>query len=188
MTVTHRAMQQPSPWVCRHLADLAPGSRVLDLACGGGRHARWLAERGVCVEAVDRDHEALAGLAEFDTITVREADLEGGPWPWEGQPGLFDAVVVTNYLHRPRFAALLDCVAPAGRLVYETFMLGNERYGKPSNPAFLLQPGELLQRMDQRFAIIAFEQGEIAHPAPALIQRVCAVRGAGAELAWPRLG
>lgn len=187
MTVAHRAMQHPSPWVCRHLADLAPGSRVLDLACGGGRHARWLAERGVHVEAVDRDREALAALSGIALITVREADLEGGPWPWDEEPGLFDAVVVTNYLHRPRFAALLDCVAPAGRLVYETFMLGNERFGKPSNPAFLLQPGELLQRIDQRFAITAFEQGEVVHPAPALIQRVCAVRGAGAQSDWPRL-
>lgn len=164
----------PSAWVERFAPLLGAEGEVLDFACGGGRHARWLAERGFRVEAVDRDAGALASLATSPGVQVREADLENGPWPYRGRQ--FDAVVVTNYLFRPRLAELLDCVVPGGVLIYETFMLGNERFGKPSNPDFLLRPGELLDRLHGGYLIVAFEQGEVALPRPAVVQRVCAVR------------
>lgn len=164
----------PSAWVVRFASLLRAGGQVLDFACGGGRHVRWLAERGFLVEAVDRDTDALASLATIPGVQVREADLENGPWPYNGRQ--FDGIVVTNYLFRPRLAELLDCVIPGGVLIYETFMLGNERHGKPSNPDFLLRPGELLDRLRDDYQIVAFEQGEVALPRPAVVQRVCAIR------------
>ncbi|MDT3671187.1 MAG: class I SAM-dependent methyltransferase [Aromatoleum sp.] len=172
----------PSAWIVRFAPLLRAGGEVLDFACGGGRHARWLAERGFRVEAVDRDTGALASLATVPGVQVREADLENGPWPYDGRH--FDGIVVTNYLFRPRFAALLDCIVPGGVLIYETFMLGNERHGKPSNPDFLLRPGELLERLHDGYLIVAFEQGEVALPRPAVVQRVCAIRHPAAT---PRL-
>lgn len=172
----------PSGWVVRFAPLLRAGGEVLDFACGGGRHARWLAERGFHVEAVDRNVDALASLATVAGLQMREADLENGPWPYRGRQ--FDGIVVTNYLFRPRLADLLDCLVPGGVLIYETFMLGNERHGKPSNPDFLLRPGELLDRLHDGYLIVAFEQGEVALPRPAVVQRVCAVRQPAAA---PRL-
>ncbi|THF67441.1 methyltransferase domain-containing protein [Pseudothauera nasutitermitis] len=174
------AIGEPSPWVTRFAALIRPGGRVLDLACGGGRHARWLAARGQAVEAVDRNEQVLAALADVAGVRTRHADLEGGPWPYAGER--FDGIVVTNYLHRPRFADLLACVAPGGVLIYETFMQGNERFGKPSSPDFLLRPGELLERVNEGFTVVAFEQGELGDPRPAVVQRICALRGAGPAL------
>ncbi len=172
----------PSEWVVRFAPLLRTGGEVLDFACGDGRHARWLAERGFRVEAVDRDTGALASLATVPGMQVREADLENDPWPYRGRH--FDGIVVTNYLFRPRLAELLDCIVPGGVLIYETFMLGNERHGKPSNPDFLLRPGELLERLHDGYLIVAFEQGEVALPRPAVVQRVCAIRQPAAT---PRL-
>lgn len=172
----------PSAWVVRFAPLLRVGGEVLDFACGGGRHAAWLAEQGFRIEAVDRDVGALASLATIPGVQGREADLENGPWPYRGRQ--FDGIVVTNYLFRPRLAALLECIVPGGVLIYETFMLGNERHGKPSNPDFLLRPGELLDRLHDGYLIVAFEQGEVALPRPAVIQRVCAIRQPAAP---PRL-
>lgn len=176
----HAFLSEPSRWVLRFAQLVPKPGRVLDFACGGGRHARWLAAHGWEVEAVDRDAAALERLAGLPRVRVREADLENGPWPY-GREG-FDAIVVTNYLYRPRFDLLLDCLASNGVLIYETFMLGNERFGRPSNPEFLLRPGELLDRLAERFTIVAFEQGEVSLPKPAVVQRVCAVKGAAATL------
>ncbi len=178
----HPMTGTPSPWVVRFAPLVAAGGQVLDFACGGGRHARWLADHGWRVEAVDRDAGALALLGGDPRIATREADLEDGPWPYAGRT--FDGIVVTNYLFRPRFDLLLASLAPGGVLIYETFMLGNERHGKPSNPAFLLQPGELPARLREGFTVVAFEQGEVDKPRPAVVQRVCAIRG---EVAVPRL-
>ncbi len=133
----------PSDWVRRFAALVPVGANVLDLAAGGGRHARWLAERGCRVTAVDRDAAALATMKGVAGIETRVLDLEGPDWPLGGEQ--FDAVVVANYLYRPRFAALFELVRPGGLLIYETFMLGNERFGKPSNPDFLLRPRELVR-------------------------------------------
>jgi SAM-dependent methyltransferase len=171
----HPAGAEPSAWVLRFASLVATGGEVLDFACGSGRHARWFGRNGWRVEAVDRDPAALDTLAGEPGVRVRQADLEDGPWPYDGH--VFDAIVVTNYLFRPRLDALLASVGPDGVLIYETFMLGNERHGRPANPEFLLRPGELLARLVGGWTIVAFEQGEVSSPRPAVIQRVCAVRG-----------
>jgi SAM-dependent methyltransferase len=150
------------------------GGRVLDLACGYGRHARLLAGLGFQVEALDRDPEALAALADCPGVTVRQADIEGGPWPYYAE--VFDAVVVTNYLWRPLLPQIVKVVEQGGVLIYETFMVGNEQFGKPSNPAFLLRTNELLDLVRNRMRIVAFEQGQVRHPRLAMMQRICAVR------------
>ena len=127
------------------------------------------------VDAVDRDRTALDRLQDVTGVRAREMDLEGEDWPLAG--GHYEAVVVTNYLYRPRFDDMLALLPPGGVLIYETFMVGNERFGKPSSPAFLLQPGELLERLSGEWTVVAFEQGEVASPRPGVVQRVCAVKG-----------
>ena len=172
----HAASLTPSAWVTRFAPLIAAGGEVLDLACGSGRHARWLAGRGYRVEAVDRDAVALELLATVPHVTTREADLEAGDWPYGDRR--FDGVVVTNYLFRPRFNLLLAALNPGGVLLYETFMAGNERFGKPSRPDFLLQPGELLEVCRQQgLQVVAYEAGEVEAPKAAMVQRLCAVRG-----------
>ncbi len=151
---------------------MTPGGRVLDVACGRGRHSRLLAQRGFSVIALDRDREALEGLAHVPGVSTMLADLERAAWPLGGST--FDAVVVTNYLHRPLFAELVRSLATDGLLVYETFAIGNEKFGKPSNPDFLLRPGELLDVVRGRMRVIAFEDFEVAMPKPAMVQRICA--------------
>ena len=138
------------------------------MACGSGRHARFFLHRNLNVTAVDRENVVIPG-ARFV-----QADLEdGSPWPFAGE--CFEGVVVTNYLHRPLFPRLLESLAPGGVLIYETFMAGNERFGKPSNPRFLLRPGELLEAFKD-LTVKGYEEGEVKEPKPAMIQRLCAVR------------
>lgn len=169
-------MNAPSDWVVRWAHLIASGGRVLDLACGQGRHARFLAGRGHIVLACDRDVQALASLVDVQGVTTVQADLENGaPWPFSGLH--FSAIVVTNYLHRPLFARLIEALAPGGVLIYETFALGNELHGKPSNPAFLLKPDELLEAFRPRLRVVAFEQGETIIPRLAVVQRLCALHG-----------
>jgi len=171
----HRHDQlEPSAWVRRFAHLIEAGGAVLDLACGQGRHARYLAGLGYHVEAVDRDSAALASLAGVGGVVTRYADLEGAPWPCGA--GRFDGIVVANYLHRPLMPALLDALRPGGVLIYETFALGNETLGRPSNPEFLLRPGELLHWVEGRLSVLAFEQGRVERPKPAVIQRICAVQ------------
>ena len=158
-----------SPWVVRWAPLVARGP-VLDVACGEGRHASLFAAKGLRVVAVDRQEQWISGV-EFI-----KADLEGGnPWPFAGRR--FGAIVVTNYLHRPLFPHLRDSLEERGVLIYETFMAGNERYGKPSNPDFLLRPGELLEAF-AGLGVVAFEQGEIDAARKAVVQRICVIRGA----------
>ncbi|MGE5465934.1 MAG: class I SAM-dependent methyltransferase [Ignavibacteria bacterium] len=171
---------EPSAWVRRFAPLIPAGGTVLDLACGDGRHTRYLASLGHPVEAVDRDTEALAALSDMPKVTTRCADLEGGPWPYYG--AVFDGVVVTNYLFRPLMPHLANALGEGGTLIYETFMAGNERFGKPANPAHLLRVGELLDLLGKRFTVVAFEQGEVAQPRPAVIQRICVRRGANFSL------
>lgn len=175
MSAGHEGLA-PSAWVQRWGALVKPGGDVLDLACGRGRHARLFAARGCRVVAADRDAEALASLAGVPGITTLRADLEGAPWPFAAAS--FDAIVVTNYLHRPQFPCIAAALRPGGMLVYETFMRGNERHGKPSNPAFLLRPGELLDAFGAALTVVAFEQGAVGSPPRAVVQRLCAVRDA----------
>ena len=170
----------PSRWVQRFAPLIPAGGEVLDLACGLGRHARFLASRGYSVEAVDRDAAALETLQDIPGITTRCADLEGGPWPYGGRR--FAGIVVANYLWRPLLPHLMAAMDKGSILIYETFMLGNERFGKPSNPAFLLRPDELRHVIRKHLDLIAFEQGEIAAPRPAVVQRLCAVRVAPLRL------
>ena len=156
----------PSPWIVRW-GQLIERGEVLDVACGTGRHARWFVERGVDVVAVDRVPQSIPGAR------CVQADLESGHgWPFAAER--FAGIVVTNYLHRPLFADLRASLAPDGVLLYETFMVGNERYGRPSNPAFLLRPAELLSAFAD-LRILAFEQGRVESPKRAVIQRLCAI-------------
>ena len=165
----------PSSWVQRFASVIRRGGNVVDLACGDGRHARLLAALGCHVEAVDRNAEALASMDGVVGITTRVADLESDPWPYVAES--FDGIVVTNYLFRPRLDDLVGMLKPGGVLIYETFMIGNEAFGKPSNPEFLLLPGELLDVVRSRLSVVAFEQGRIDTPKPAVIQRICAIAG-----------
>lgn len=171
---------EASAWVQRWSHLVAPGASVLDLACGSGRHLRWFAQRGCRVTGVDRDAEALAassGIAE----TVL-ADIEAGPWPLAGR--CFDAVVVTNYLWRELLPTIVACVAEGGVLLYETFADGNQSVGKPSNPKFLLRPGELLQAA-QGLRVVAFEDGFEQAP-ERFVQRLVAVRERPGQAAQAR--
>ncbi|MDA8107422.1 MAG: methyltransferase domain-containing protein [Betaproteobacteria bacterium] len=169
----------PSQWV-RRWAPLIPPGEVLDLACGGGRHARLLAELGHAVLALDRDAKALASLQGMPNVRTLCADLEdGSPWPLPGRR--FAGIVVANYLYRPLFPTFTGSLGPGGVLIYETFAQGNESFGRPSNPAFLLRPGELLHAFGAELAVVAFEQGRTLQPKPAVVQRLCARRGDAAE-------
>ena len=172
--------QEPSPWIARFASLIPPGGDVLDLACGGGRHARLLAGMGYQVEAVDRDADALASLAGIERISPRCSDLEDGPWPYYTQG--FDGIVVSRYLWRPLLPNLFRCLKESGVLIYETFMEGQQAYGKPENPAHLLRPGELVELTHKRFSVIAFEQGEIGGDAPQVMQRICVRRGRPGKL------
>ena len=163
--MAHESLETPSPWVVRWASLVARGP-VLDVASGAGRHARFFAARGLEVVAVDRELRVIPG------VQFVRADLEdGSPWPFAGRR--FGAIVVTNYLHRPLFDPLAAALDQGGVLIYETFMLGNERFGKPSNPSFLLRPGELLQAFGG-LTVVAFEQGETG---TAVRQRICVIRG-----------
>lgn len=166
---------EASQWVTRFAPLIPSAGEVLDLACGSGRHARLLAGLGHRVEAVDRDNGALAQLAGVNGVTTRQADLEGGPWPYYSC--VFDGIVVSRYLWRPLMPQIFNCLAEGGVLIYETFMEGQQLYGKPENPAHLLRPGELLEMVGKRFTIVAFEQGEIAGEKPQVMQRICVRRG-----------
>lgn len=148
---------------------------MLDVACGSGRHARHLAGLGFQVEAVDNDAEAIASLAGIQGVHVKQADLESGPWPYHDVK--FEGIIAANFLHRPLFPHLLQALKEGGVLIYETFAVGNERFGKPSNPDFLLKPGELLEVVRGRLRVIAYEDVYVDHPKPAMVQRICAKRG-----------
>lgn len=160
----------PAAWIVQWAGLVAPEATILDLAAGGGRHALFFAGRGHRVTAVDRD---TSGLPEHPNIEPLAADLEdGSPWPLIGRS--FGAVVVTNYLHRPLMPALIEAIEPGGILLYQTFMIGNERFGKPSRPEFLLRDGELLELVRGRFSVTAYEARLISEPAMAMVQRIAA--------------
>lgn len=162
-----------SPWVAR-FAPLAGAGEALDLACGSGRHTRLLAARGMQVLALDRNPELLGPLAGPNVRTLQhDLEAEGAAWPFA--PGRFALVVVTNYLYRPLFPHLAASLRPDGILIYETFAQGNQIYGKPSNPDFLLAPEELLGlARGNGLQVLAYEDGHVDRPHPAQVQRLCA--------------
>ena len=171
-----------SPWVQR-FSHLLPPGLVLDLACGGGRHSRWLLKFGHEVMSLDRHPDSLASLAQQGALVLQhdlESDAQTANWPFADN--FFSAIIVCNYLHRPLFPYLLSSLKPNGILIYETFSLGNADFGKPSNPHFLLRSGELLQQMRSNLAVnmqvIGYEEGFISKPKPALVQRICARKAA----------
>lgn len=169
----HLALTEPSPWIVRFAGLIPPGGSVLDVACGGGRHTRLLLARGHSVTAVDRDVSALADLPARPDLQRLETDLEDGrPFPLAGRQ--FAGIVVTNYLHRPLFPALVAALAPSGVLLMETFAQGNERFGRPSNPDHLLRPGELLEAVRGTLRVLAYEDMVVDRPRPAAVQRLCA--------------
>ncbi len=180
---------QPSAWIRRFAHLLPHDAEVLDVACGSGRHLRFLAEvrPDLRLHGVDRDAVAVEPLHELARITV--ADIEQGPWPFAGRA--FGGLLVTNYLWRPRWPDLAAALAPGGVLLYETFARGHEAIGRPSRPDFLLQPGELLRwATSTGWQVVAFEEGLETEP-HRVVQRIAAVRppafGAGGVPAPPRL-
>ncbi|MBJ7503923.1 MAG: methyltransferase domain-containing protein [Polynucleobacter sp.] len=179
-------MLDPSSWVVRFAALLKPGGRVLDLACGNGRHSILLAGLGFDVLGVDLKPDTLA-LARLSAIGLKEnapqfleSDLEGPAWPLPSAIyGHWDGIVVTNYLYRPFLTLLPSLLNANGLLIYETFALGNAQFGKPASPEFLLMPGELLQLAEQTgLLVLAFEDLFTAQPKPAMVQRLCAQKPA----------
>lgn len=171
MTEPDHALGEPSAWVVRWSHLLSAGTTVLDIACGHGRHMKYLNARGLRATGVDCSAEALAVASQWGETVL--ADIENAPWPlMQGQQQRFDAVVVTNYLWRPLIPAMLQSLAPGGILIYETFATGNETVGKPSRPDFLLQPGELLIAFSA-LRIIAYEDGFLPSPAR-YVQRLAA--------------
>lgn len=164
---------RPSPWIERFLATVKPGGTVLDVACGSGRHIAAAADRGLLVTGIDRTISGARHLAAIDGVELREADLESGaPWPFE--PGSFDCVIVANYLWRPILDDIVATVRRSGVLIYQTFAVGNERFGKPSNPDYLLRPGELLDAVAGRLTPIAYEHLRLQNP-DRVVQRMCAL-------------
>ena len=176
----HHDLSAPSDWIVRFAPLIKPQAKILDIATGSGRHALWLADQGYQITAIDRDLSGLKAYLDADqqrttNIELIEADLETDTvWPLGKRQ--FDAIIITNYLHRPLFPAIRNVMTSSGVLLYETFALGNEAYGRPSNPDFLLKPGELIKTVRANFDILGFEHGLRRIPSPAIIQRVAAVK------------
>ncbi|MDF1794478.1 MAG: methyltransferase domain-containing protein [Thalassobaculaceae bacterium] len=171
------ALMEPAPWVARFAPMVPTGGTVLDVACGNGRHARMFRDRGHPVVVLDHDVVRVSDMASDQEVEIVARDLENGrPWPLEGRR--FAGVVVVNYLYRPLFNALVKAVEPGGVLIYETFAVGNEKYGRPSNPDYLLHREELLIAVRPELQVIAFEDLEEHAPRPAVKQRLVAVRPA----------
>ena len=169
----------PSAWVMRFTPLVGDAGPVLDVACGGGRHTRWFRAQGHSVIAVDRDLSAVGDLADDPDVDLVELDLEAGV-PLPVSSASCAAVVVTNYLWRPLLDELVRVLAPGGVLVYETFAVGNERYGRPTNPDHLLRRGELLDVARKHdLEVVAYEDVVVDEPRPAAVQRIAATRGAG---------
>jgi SAM-dependent methyltransferase len=175
----HMRVATPSPWVARHAHLIPARGPVLDLACGGGRNARYLSGRGHPVVALDRDTAALAADAPAG-IEIVQADLEDGT-PVFDPPGplkdrRFAGIVVVNYLYRPILPKLIALLADGGALIYETFARGNEKFTRPRNPDHLLKAGELLEFARGKLQIVAYEHGVVeADPIPGVKQRLAAV-------------
>ncbi|MBH67885.1 MAG: SAM-dependent methyltransferase [Rhodospirillaceae bacterium] len=167
-------MVKVSAWVKRHYNFISRPGLVLDLACGDGRNGRFLVHKGYNLVFLDKDIAGLSDLKLGSCVKLMKFDLEAGnEWPFE--PQKFDGIIVTNYLHRPLMFDLMGTVAPQGVLIYETFAVGNEKFGRPTNPNYLLQTGELLDWVLPAFRILAYEERFISCPKPAVVQRIVAI-------------
>ncbi len=175
-TPDHRNLE-PSEWVRKFAEMIAKPGAILDVACGKGRHARYFLANGFQVTAVDIDTSGLDDIAEHKALGVIEADLELAGWPFSGLQ--FEGIVVTNYLHRPQFPDLVEALAPGGVLIYETFAVGNEKFGKPSSPDFLLRENELRNYFERYLQVLAYEQIVDTVPTMAVRQRLCAIKNEG---------
>jgi SAM-dependent methyltransferase len=172
---SHHSLEKPSSWVARFAPLIPKGALALDLACGAGRHSQLLANLGHSVLAVDQDISAIQA-GHSSAITPKCLNLEEDAWPLLGVK--FGGIVVTNYLYRPHLDRLPELLQEGGILIYETFALGNEKFGKPSNPNFLLNPGELLAfATHHSLKVLAYEDIYVDEPKPAMVQRICAVKG-----------
>jgi SAM-dependent methyltransferase len=172
MLTTQANHSPPSSWVQQYMGLIRPGGKVLDLACGKGRHTRLLHTRNHPVVAADRDLAGVQDLQNADRIDLRQLDLETPDWPFEGQQ--FAGIIVTNYLYRPHLQALSTSLDPDGVLIYATFAAGHEAFGRPQNPDFLLRHNELLDTFGEQLFVVAYEQVTEREPAPAVRQRICA--------------
>ena len=171
----HDAIVGASTWVRRFAAVIPKDGVVLDLACGSGRHTALLDSLGHHILAVDQDISAIE-LLQSDAVKIRKLDLEGSNWPLLGQQ--FSGIVVTNYLYRPFLEELPKMLSEGGVLIYETFAGGNAAFGKPANPNFLLNSGELLALAQRSgLKVIAYEEIYLDQPKTAMVQRICAVKG-----------
>lgn len=165
----------PSPWVTQFMNRIPKDGEILDVACGSGRNTRFFLDHGHPVVAVDRNLERLGELHNHPKVTAIEVDLEGDqPWPF--QESRFAGIVVTNYLYRPLFPRFIESLDDNGILIYETFAKGNERFGHPKNPDYLLEDGELLQRLAGNLYVVSYEQLERGEPNPAILQRIAAIK------------
>jgi len=176
----HLRITEPSPWVRRFAPLVKSGESVLDIASGGGRHARHFLKCGHPVTAIDQNDEPLEWLCDETKATVIQADMETGPSVFaEGGPlaGLtFGGIVVVNYLYRDMFEDLLNALKPGGVLIYETFARGNEEFARPRNPDHLLKSGELLDLVQGRLQVVAYEHGVTqSAEIPGVKQRLTAV-------------
>ncbi len=183
-------MSKPSEWVVRHAPQITESGQVLDLACGSGRHARYLLSKGFHVTCLDIDLTSVLDLEANPNCQLIQADLEGkSDWPFAGIEGtsisgtrdkcsrkVFDGIIVSNYLYRPLFEDLVRTLSGGGVLIYQTFMVGNEKYGRPRNPDHLLETDELKVFFEDRLDIIEFRQGFSAESGPAMVQQICAVK------------
>jgi SAM-dependent methyltransferase len=167
----------PSLWIVQHAALAPSGGRVVDVACGAGRNGRHFWKRGHPTVFLDIDCTKVNDLTGADDVDIREVDLESElPPQWLFTPATLDVVVATNYLWRPLMPALINSIAPGGMFLYETFAIGNEAFGRPKNPKFLLKAGELLEMVRGKLRVVAFGQETRTDPNPAIIQHIAAVR------------
>ena len=181
-TLRKHGPHNPSDWVRRFLGGVKRGGSILDVACGGGRHMRLALDMGYVVTGIDRDLSQVEDLAERKDVGLIEADLETGrAFPLKHMR--YDGVVVTNYLHRPILADIVGCVAVHGVLIYETFALGHERHGKPSNPKFLAKPNELTAAVLPNLIVVAYEHGQRQGSHPKIVTRIAAC---GPEHQWAK--
>ncbi|MBR72101.1 MAG: SAM-dependent methyltransferase [Rhodospirillaceae bacterium] len=164
----------PSQWVVRHSKYIKNKGNVLDLACGTGRHTRYLLSLGHHVTAIDIDISKMKNINTYNSLDKIQYNLEKSSWPLQDR--IFDGVIVTNYLHRPIIPFILESLATNGTLIYETFAVGNESYGKPKNPDYLLKRGELLDICHKKLSIVAYEDIVVKKPKQAVLQRICAIR------------